>query len=265
MICFDLTHLQNNAKLPRMKTANVGIIGDYNPQFALHKTTTDALEQAGVLLSAKIAVDWLPTDRSHDYRRFAGLFCSPGSPYRDLNGSLEGIRFAREHGVPFIGTCAGFQHAVLEFARNVLGATDAMHAEYDANASNLFLIPLTCSPRGKQMEVLISPGSKAAKFYGANRAVEAYYCNFGLNPAHEQEIIAGGMAITGRDADGEARIIELPSHPFFVGTLFVPQANSNLGSCHPLIVEFCRAALNCVAERSGTVSPPDRAEAVKRA
>jgi CTP synthase (UTP-ammonia lyase) len=227
-----------------MAKTTIGIIGDYNPHHRLHSATVKALTIAGNLLATEIQTEWLATDQQHDFSRYDGLFCSPGSPYKSLDGSLEGIRFAREKRVPFIGTCAGFQHAVLEFARNVLGQKEADHGEYHPQGAELCIIPICCSPYGKHMKVMVDPMSKAAEFYGAGQAIEAYYCNFGLNPTYENELIGAGLQITGRDTEGEARIIELSDHPFFLGTLFVPQEDTSATACHPFIFEFCRAALH---------------------
>jgi CTP synthase (UTP-ammonia lyase) len=93
------------------------------------------------------------------------------------------------------------------------------------------------------MEVNIKPGSKAAAVYQATRSMEAYYCNFGLNPAYQDQLERAGLEITGTDQDREPRIMEIPSHSFFLGTLFVPQARSVSGNPHPLILAFCRAAI----------------------
>lgn len=91
-------------------------------------------------------------------REYDAFWCAPGSPYRSLTGALDAIRFAREERVPFIGTCGGFQHAVIEYARNVLGFADARHAEYDPYASSdLFISALSCSPFGETMRVEIEP------------------------------------------------------------------------------------------------------------
>jgi CTP synthase (UTP-ammonia lyase) len=240
-------------------TIRIGVIGDFNPQNATHVLTNGAVQHAAEILGQPFETVWLPTDDSHNYVEFSGLFCSPGSPYRSLEGALAGIRYARENKVPFIGTCGGMQHLVLEYARNVLGFKDAAHAETDPYASCLFITPLSCSLVGKTMEVTIAPESKAACAYQATRSTEAFYCNFGLNPAYQQSLEQEGLRITGTDQNGEARIVELPSHPFFMGTLFVPQARSSAGNPHPLILQFCRSAIFREAERGGisAVAAPD--------
>src|SRR5258708_4886089 len=107
-----------------MAATRIGIIGDFDAGNPTHVHTNLGIEDAAELLGKDIETMWLPTDESHEYARFDGLFCSPGSPYRSLEGALVGIRFARENDVPFLGTCGGLQHLVLEYARNVLGIRD---------------------------------------------------------------------------------------------------------------------------------------------
>jgi CTP synthase (UTP-ammonia lyase) len=221
----------------------IGIIGDFNAENPTHVATNAGIGHAAEALGRNFETEWLATDEAHDYGAFDGLFCSPGSPYRSLDGALAGIRFAREYDVPFMGTCAGLQHLVLEYARNVMGIKDAAHAESDPYASRLFITPLSCSLAGRAMEVGLKPGSKAAAVYGCERSTENYYCNFGLNPNYRGQLESAGLEVTGTDQDGEVRIMELPSHPFFLGTLFVPQTRSAQGRPHPLVLAFCRAAL----------------------
>src|ERR1700722_5727540 len=224
--------------------ARIGIIGDFNAANPTHIATTNGLDPAAKALGWPIETVWLPTDEPQDFGNFQGLLCSPGSPYRSLEGALKGIRYARDNNVPFLGTCGGFQHLVIEYARNVMGFTEAAHAESDPYASCLFITPLSCSLIGKTMEVAIQPGSKAAAAYRVSRSNEQFYCNFGLNPEYQDELEKHGLQITGRDQADEVRIVELGTHPFFVGTLFVPQARSVPGNPHPLILEFCRAAVD---------------------
>ena len=220
----------------------IGIIGDFNEDNPTHIATNNGIQHAAEVLGKRFEAVWLPTDRAQEFGRFQGLLCSPGSPYKSLDGALDAIRYARENNIPFIGTCGGFQHLAIEFARNVLGFADAAHAESDPYASCLFISSLSCSLVGMTMEVNVKPGSKAAVACQSTRLMEKFYCNFGLNPAYEDQLTKDGMQITGRDQNGEARILELGTHPFFLGTLFVPQAKSVTGNPHPLIVEFCRTA-----------------------
>ena len=215
----------------------IGIIGDFNPANPTHVGTNAALESA-----AACQFEWLPTDAPHDYAKFDGLLCSPGSPYRSEAGALRAIQYARENQIPLLGTCGGFQHIVLDYARNVAGVNDAGHEENDPESSTLFVSRLTCSLVGKTMNVSIRPGTLAHRCYATNSAEEAYYCNFGLNPEYRDVLSKAGLAVSGEDQDGEARIVELPGHPFFIGTLFVPQMRSTKERVHPVIRAFLEAA-----------------------
>jgi CTP synthase (UTP-ammonia lyase) len=224
------------------ETTRIGIIGDFDPENPTHVATDKAIAHTADCLGEPFQATWLATDGPTQLEPFHGIFCSPGSPYRSMAGALDGIRFARENSVPFIGTCGGFQHAVIEYARNVMGFSNAAHAETDPLAECLFVTALSCSLVGKTMEVRLKKESRAAGAYGADRSEEAFYCNFGLNPAYRSQLEEAGLDFTGVDVDGEARIIEHPLHPFFLATLFVPQARSVTGAPHPLVRAFCQAA-----------------------
>ena len=102
--------------------------------------------------------------------------------------------------------------------------------------------PLTCSLVGQRQNVAIVPGTRAAALYRAANVTEPYYCNYGLNPDYRGRLEAAGMVTSGVGDAGEARIVELPAHPFFLGTLFVPQARSTATDPHPLIAGFAAAA-----------------------
>lgn len=130
---------------------------------------------------------------------------------------------------------------IIEYARNSLGFKDARHAEYDPYASNLFITQLGCSLAGREMELTFSSGSRVAEIYGGTSAVEQYYCNFGVNPNYVSLLKSGALKITGSDSEGEIRVIEVPGHPFFLGTLFVPQTRSTAEQPHPLVTAFVKA------------------------
>src|SRR5438105_3527319 len=176
-----------------IRAIRIGVIGDFNESNATHVATNTGIQHAAEALGRALEVVWLPTDEPRNFEAFAGLLCSPGSPYRSLEGALEGIRFARENGIAFLGTCGGLQHLVLENARNVLGFKDADHAETNPYASRLFITPLSCSLKGKVMDVEIRPETRAAAAYGAARSTENYYCNFGLNPEYTSQLEAVGI------------------------------------------------------------------------
>ncbi|MFI7618345.1 hypothetical protein ACIBP6_44715 [Nonomuraea terrae] len=229
------------------RSLKVAVVGDRDETFRPHVATDEALRHAAAALGVEVEIRWLPTaplDTDLSGVRAADvLWCAPGSPYTSLTGALAALRHGREHGVPTLGTCGGCQHMVIEYARNVLGLQDAQHAEYDPYASCLFVSELTCSLAGKTMPVTLAPGSRAATLYGSTRTEERYYCDFGIDPAHQRTLHDGGFPVTGEDDDREARVLELPDHPFYLATLYVPQTRSTPDAPHPLVVGLLRAAL----------------------
>ena len=218
--------------------AVIGIVGDRDPGNKTHLAT----EQAFTHLAEPIRCAWIPTEQVGDLSAYAGLLIAPGSPYRDMEGALRAIRHAREARVPVLGTCGGFQHMVVEFARNVLGIREADHAETNPGAPRLAVTPLTCSLSGQDHPVRLLAGSQVRALCGADQAVEPFYCNYGLNPEFRPLLEARGLKVAGLGEDGEVRVLELAGHPFFMGTLYVPQARSRPGAPHPLFAGLAAAA-----------------------
>lgn len=237
----------------------IAVVADYQANLPSHVATNAALEHAAGSLGINYSKEWLPTERLateglHLLEPFDSFFIGPGSPYKNLHGAIDAIRFARESGRPLIGTCGGFQHVVIEYARNVLGFSDAQHAEYDPYASRLFITALTCSLAGKTLLIDLAPGSLASRIYGRRQVQERYHCNFGLSADCRSQLETAGLLTTGVEAGeeqsrGESRIVELPTHPFFVATLCVPQMRSTPESSHPLIEAFLHATANSSVAR----------------
>lgn len=227
----------------------IGVIGDYDPGRQSQVATNEALLGAARILKQQIEIEWIPTpllNQNADalLEKFAALWCAPGGTYKSFDGALAGIRFARETGRPFIGTCGGFQAAVIEFARNVLGITDAEHVEYNPDTRNPFIAALSCSIAGQAMAVRLIADSNACRFYGKEEVVEQYRCTMGMNRRNQALLHNGGFRIVGVDPEGEARILELPGHDFYMATLFVPQLNLSPQGTHPLILAYLQAAAN---------------------
>lgn len=225
-----------------MKRA-LALIGEFDPTFPPHVATVRAIDHSCSTLGIDIEGIWVSTDAIDEtlFDRYYGIWVAPGSPYKNMDRTLWAIRQARENRIPCLGTCGGFQHMIIEYARNVLRFNDAGHAEYDPYESNLFISQLVCPLAGREMQLMFSPGSRIAQIYGAMSAVEQYYCDFGVNPDHVSLLKSGPLKITGADAEGEIRVIELPDHPFYLGALFVPQARSTAERPHPLVTEFLKA------------------------
>lgn len=230
----------------------IGIIGEFDENFRPHVATNEALDhaikQSGI---STIEFEWISTESilpafEEIRTRFNGYWIAPGSPYKNMQAALEIIGYARENKIPVLGTCGGFQHMVIEFARHVLYIKDAQHAEYDPYASNLVISPLSCSLKGETLEIdIVRRMSKTFRAYQSDKIYEKYYCNFGLNPEYQQQLHYEGFLMVGTDIHKEARILELDNHPFFIATLFVPQDNSTFEKPHPLVQSFVLA----VAER----------------
>lgn len=238
---------------------HIGLIGDYSPDVKAHFAIPQAVALASSALAYSAEVSWLATKAcehisDETLATYDALWCVPGSPYESMDGALRAIRFAREQGVPFLGTCGGFQHALIEYARNALGLAEADHAESNPDGVMLLMSPLVCSLVEKDGTVTFRPGSRIAAIYGRGATVEQYHCSFGLNPKYQPLLEQGGIQITGWDVTGEARVFELPGHPFYMGTLFQPERSALSGVTHPLIKAFLQAASE--VKKSGTTKEP---------
>jgi CTP synthase (UTP-ammonia lyase) len=163
---------------------------------------------------------------------------------------LRGIAFARERNVPFLGTCAGFQYALIEFTRNVLGVLDADSAENHSGGANIVITPVHCpvpaagGPRlagaGTARPV---PGTLFARVCGTDDLRGEYFCSFETNSAFVSRWQAAGLRVAAHGSDGEMRAFELPGLRFFVATLFQPQLSSSFQRPHPIIQGYLRACM----------------------
>ncbi|MFN8109796.1 MAG: hypothetical protein U0Y82_08110 [Thermoleophilia bacterium] len=220
----------------------IALVGDHAEHVAAHR----AIPQRMAALPAALPADpyWIPTDAVDppEIARFDAVWVVPGSPYRSEDGAITAIRVAREEGIPFLGTCGGFQHALLEFARNVAGLPEAAHAENDPVAPMRLVELLTCSLVGHEGTVHLDPDSRVAAAVGGTLRTERYRCSYGMAPRFAPRLEAAGMRFSGRDAAGGDRVLELPGHPFFVGTLFQPELAGGAGEVHPLITAMVEAA-----------------------
>ncbi|HEF4762524.1 TPA: CTP synthase [Pseudomonas putida] len=228
----------------------IALIGDYDPQVTAHQAIPLALGMAAEHSGLNVQGQWLATDSINadtSLDEFDGFWCVPASPYRNMDGALQAIRFAREHQRPFLGTCGGFQHAVLEFSRHVLGWEDAEHAEVSPNASRALLTPLSCSLVEVTDTIQLVESSLIARAYETSEIHEGYRCRYGVNPQFEQALLQHGLQAVGHDETQGLRAVELNNHPFFVATLFQPERAALKGTLPPLVRALVEA---CVEQQS---------------
>ncbi len=228
-----------------MSALQIGLIGDRNDEVVAHRAIPLALALAAEACGTAVEPVWVPTERVGDgaaLAEFDGLWCVPASPYRDMDGALTAIRVARERHVPFLGTCGGFQHAIIEYARNVLGWADAEHAETAPQASRQVIVPLLCSLVEVTDALRLVPDTRLARCYGATSIVEGYHCSYGLSPDFRQALEGGPLRIDAYDEAGDVRGVELDGHPFFIATLFQHERGALQGRLPPAVRAFVEAA-----------------------
>jgi CTP synthase (UTP-ammonia lyase) len=225
----------------------IALIGDHDPAVTAHRAIPEALRLVCGELGLDGRWDWIHTasiqpDPAEQLAPYAGLWCVPASPYASTAGALAAIRWAREQRRPFLGTCGGFQHALIEYATAVWRLPHAAHAELEPDAPDPLIAPLACALVEQRGWVRLAPHSRIARAYGATDTVESYHCSYGLHPAHAGRLDDGPLRDTARDRAGEVRAVELDDHPFFVATLFQPERAALTGQPPPLVRAFVQAA-----------------------
>lgn len=245
----------------------IGLIGDFDAEKPSHRATHDALTAAAGEAGAALESSWIGTESLLTDDGVAalltcdGVWVAPGSPYHSLEGALAGIRAARESDLPVLGTCGGFQHIVLEYARNVLGMPGASHQEYDPEDEDAIVTLSSCAidagggPRlGGELRVTLDDGSRVRAVCGRRQVVERFNCSFELNRRHEPAFASGPLRIVGRGDEGEARVVEMDGSRFFVATLFLPQMRPPTEGVHPIVRAFVEAAAERATSRSGATA-----------
>jgi CTP synthase (UTP-ammonia lyase) len=239
-----------------MGAVKVGIVGDFDRGKHSHWATEVALFHAGARLGVSVEPRWVSTATVAAYgvrdtlAPFDAIWGAPGSPYRSMPGILRAIEYARTRNVPYLGTCAGFQYALIELTRNVLGVLDADTAENASDSRNIVITPVLCDIPSAVLPRLHgsgiarpTPGSLLERLCGSEALEGEYFCSFETNPDFVARWQAAGLRVAARGNDEELRAFELPDHRFFVATLFQPQLSSSFERPHPLITGL----LSCCA------------------
>ncbi|MFE6052182.1 hypothetical protein ACFQ6N_15615 [Kitasatospora sp. NPDC056446] len=228
------------------QTPRIALVGDRSPAVRSHARIPGLLDALAEHDRLVLDAYWIPTEDAPApgaLDGFDAIWLLPGSPYRSEAGALAAVRTAREHGIPFLGTCAGFQHAVLEYARDVCGLDDAVHGEEHPDREQQVIAPLACSLVGHEGAVTVTPGSLAERVLGSTRTRERYHCAYGVDSAYLDRLHAHGLRFSGADESGEVRILELPGHPFFLASLFQPELSGDGTRAHAMIRALAEAAV----------------------
>ena len=239
----------------REEEIDVALVGKYALEDA-YMSIHEALKHAGIQTGTEVNVLWVDADetRAEHEKRLASadaVVVPGGFGSRGTDGKIEAIRYARENDVPFLGLCLGFQMAVVEHARNVLGLDGAHSAEIDPDTPHpvIDLLPeqYETEDMGGTMrlgahETDIEPGTLAAEVYGADSCTERHRHRYEVNPEYIDALEADGLVFSGR-ADNRMEILERPDHPFFFGTQAHPEFRSRPDRASPPFVSLVEAAL----------------------
>jgi CTP synthase (UTP-ammonia lyase) len=228
--------------------AKIALVGDYTPTVIPHRAIPLALGLALRQLP-QLQWEWVATRSIQNAGRnlagFSAVWVVPNSPYENMAGVLDAIRWARENRLPTLGTCGGFQHMLIEYARNVAGIAEAEHEESNPDAGQLLVARLACSLVQQSRPVHLRAGTRLQSIYDRESTPGEYQCNYGMNERYRAALEKAGLVFSGVDDAGEVRAMELkpPDHPFFIGTLFQPERAALAGNLSPLILAFVEAAV----------------------
>ena len=237
----------------------IALVGKYVELQDAYKSILESFIHAGAANHCKVKVvpihsEYLTEDNVEEkLAGMDGILIAPGFGERGLEGKIKAVRYARERGVPFFGICLGMQMAVVEYARNVLGLADAMTTEVEANTPNpvidLMADQKTTTVKGGTMRLgaykcLVDEGSLAYRIYGKPLISERHRHRYELNNDYVERLNASGMRISGRNPEtGLAEIVEIPSHPFFIGVQFHPEYKSTPENPQPIFKAFVKASM----------------------
>ena len=249
--------LVDKIKHPKRKI-EIALVGKYTELPDAYKSISESFVHAGAVNDCKVKLQYVNSEKLTDAHvaellgKKAAILVAPGFGNRGIEGKIVAVRYAREHNIPFLGICLGMQCAVIEFARNVLGIADANSSEMEATPHpviDLMEEQKGITAKGGTMRLGAYPcrlreGSKVAEAYGRLDISERHRHRYEFNNDFLAQFEAAGMQAVGINPDtGLVEVVEIPSHPWFVGTQYHPEYSSTVLSPSPLFVAFVRAAL----------------------
>jgi CTP synthase len=245
---------------PTNGAVRIGVVGKYTSLHDAYKSVKEALVHGGIPNNAKVEISWIDSDRFTDQdaaeeilSNFNGMLIPGGFGVRGVEGMIHAIQWAREHQLPYFGICLGLQTAIIEFARNTCRLEDSNSTEFEPECGSP-VISLMSGQRdvenlGGTMRLgayaaQLKPGSKVAEVYGTSEISERHRHRWEVSNQYREALKEGGLRLSGLSPDGGlVEIIELPSHPWFIGCQFHPELKSRPTRPHPLFASFIEAAL----------------------
>jgi len=244
----------------------IGLIGKYVELQDSYKSILEAFIHAGAENEVKVNIESIHSEyiNSENVKlklgHLDGVLVAPGFGERGIEGKIDAVQYVRENNVPFFGICLGMQMAVIEFSRNVLGISDADSTEMNPTTKNpvidLMEDQKTITDKGGTMRLGawdcdLKLGSVVRDIYKSESIKERHRHRYEFNSKYKTKMEAAGMLATGLNPDtGLVEIIELPSHPWFIGVQYHPEYKSTVANPHPLFVAFVKAALNYKKKKS---------------
>ncbi len=241
------------------KSVTVGLVGKYVELKDSYKSISEAFGHAGAANDCKVNIKWIHSEKltkanlESELKDLDGILVAPGFGSRGISGKIEAVRYARENNVPFFGICLGMQCAVIEFARHVLGHEDAHTTEIAEDCKHPVISMMeeqkTIANLGGTMRLgaykcQLKPKSNIFAAYNTDLIYERHRHRFEFNNQYLEEFEAYGMLATGKNPEtGLVEVVEIPNHPWFVGTQFHPEYKSTVANPHPLFVAFINAAI----------------------
>jgi len=240
-------------------TIEIGLIGKYVELHDAYKSISEAFIHAGAKNEVKVNINWIHSEEltlknvPKKLKNLNGILVAPGFGERGIEGKIEAVRYARENNIPFLGICLGMQMAVIEFSRNVLGLKDASSSEMDKDTLHPIIDLMeeqkNITNYGGTMRLgawdcKLKENSKIKNIYNKELISERHRHRYEFNNDYLAQIEKAGMIATGKNPKTNlVEVIEIPSHPWFIGVQYHPEYKSTVLNPHPLFIDFVKACL----------------------